>query len=139
MVMAVLMLADCCEGAARAAAQHNRNLSQPELEVIVRTLIAERVDDGQLDESSLTFADLATITESFISTLVGVYHPRIAYPPKPETPQAVPATTISVDMPDTADQPLAPLEPTVEDVRPADAITADSREATSPLRLPFEG
>ena len=82
--MAVLMLADCCEGASRAAAQHNRNLSQAELEVIVRTLVAERVDDGQLDESALTFRDLAVITDSFISTLVGVYHPRILYPDKPD-------------------------------------------------------
>ena len=87
--MAVLMLADCCEGASRAAAQHNRNLSQAELEVIVRTLIAERVDDGQLDESALTFRDLSVITQSFIETLVGVYHPRIPYPPKPDVAQGV--------------------------------------------------
>jgi putative nucleotidyltransferase with HDIG domain len=78
--MAVLMLADCCEAASRSAAQHNRNLSRQQLEDIVRSLIAERVDDGQLDSSSLTFADLKTVTASFIDTLVGVYHPRIAYP-----------------------------------------------------------
>ncbi|MDQ3538951.1 MAG: HDIG domain-containing protein [Actinomycetota bacterium] len=78
--MAVLMLADCCEAASRSAAQHNRNLSRQQLEDIVRSLIAERVDDGQLDSSSLTFADLKTVTTSFIDTLVGVYHPRIAYP-----------------------------------------------------------
>lgn len=78
--MAVLMLADCCEAASRSAAQHNRNLSRQQLEDIVRSLIAERVADGQLDSSSLTFADLKTVTASFIDTLVGVYHPRIAYP-----------------------------------------------------------
>ncbi|MBA3372000.1 MAG: HDIG domain-containing protein [Actinomycetota bacterium] len=78
--MAVLMLADCCEGASRAAAQHNRNLSRKQLEDVVRSLIADRVDDGQLDASALTFAELKTVTASFIDTLVGVYHPRIAYP-----------------------------------------------------------
>jgi len=78
--MAVLMLADCCEAASRSAAQHNRNLSRQHLEDIVRSLISERVADGQLDSSSLTFADLKTVTASFIDTLVGVYHPRIAYP-----------------------------------------------------------
>ncbi|MDQ3709744.1 MAG: HDIG domain-containing protein [Actinomycetota bacterium] len=78
--MAVLMLADCCEAASRSAAQHNRNLSRQQLEDIVRSLIAGRVADGQLDSSSLTFADLKTVTASFIDTLVGVYHPRIAYP-----------------------------------------------------------
>ncbi|MDP9406060.1 MAG: HDIG domain-containing protein [Actinomycetota bacterium] len=89
--MAILMLADCCEGASRAAAQHNRNLSAQELEDIVRRLVAERVDDGQLDESALTFRELATVTESFVETLVGVYHPRIAYPDPVEVPPATPA------------------------------------------------
>ena len=79
--MAVLMLADCTEGASRAAALNNRNLSRMDLENIVRTLVAERVDDGQLDESSLTFHELKIVQESFIETLTGVYHPRIAYPP----------------------------------------------------------
>ncbi len=79
--MAVLMLADCCEGASRAAAQNNRNLTRADLELLVRSLVADRVDDGQLDESALTFADRKAVTESFIETLVGVYHPRIAYPP----------------------------------------------------------
>jgi cyclic-di-AMP phosphodiesterase PgpH len=79
--MAVLMLADCCEGASRAAALTNRNLSRHDLETICHTLIAERVDDNQLDESSLTFHELKVVTESFIETLTGVYHPRIAYPP----------------------------------------------------------
>ncbi|MGH3664913.1 MAG: HD family phosphohydrolase, partial [Egibacteraceae bacterium] len=78
--MAVLMLADCCEAASRSAAQQDRNLSRHALEVIVRTLVAERVEDGQLDESSLAFRDLRAVTESFIQTLAGVYHPRIAYP-----------------------------------------------------------
>ena len=62
-------------------AQNNRNLSRQDLENIVYTLVAERVDDGQLDESSLTFHELKVVQESFIETLTGVYHPRIAYPP----------------------------------------------------------
>jgi putative nucleotidyltransferase with HDIG domain len=83
--MAILMLADCCEGASRAAAMHNRNLSRADLEAIVVQLIAERVDDGQLDDSSLTFRDVKVVQESFIETLVGVFHPRIAYP-EPKVP-----------------------------------------------------
>lgn len=83
--MAILMLADCCEGASRAAAQADRNLSRDALEQIVRGLIADRVEDGQLDESALTFHELRTVTESFIETLVGVYHPRITYPDAKDT------------------------------------------------------
>lgn len=78
--MAVLMLADCCEGASRAAALHDRNLTRDALEGIVRGLVADRVEDGQLDQANLTFRELKTVEESFIETLVGVYHPRIAYP-----------------------------------------------------------
>lgn len=81
--MALLMLADCCESAARAVAQNNRNLSKADLERIVRGLVAERVEDGQLDDSSLTFRDLTIVQQSFIETLTGVYHPRITYPDRP--------------------------------------------------------
>jgi hypothetical protein len=108
--MAVLMMADCCEGASRAAALTNRNLSRHDLETICRTLIDERVDDGQLDESSLTFHELKVVTESFIETLTGVYHPRIAYPPAAEKavgPGPVPAPTALEDP-----APRVPSEPT---------------------------
>ncbi|HVM13672.1 MAG TPA: HDIG domain-containing protein [Egibacteraceae bacterium] len=91
--MAILMLADCCEGASRAAALTKRNLSREDLVDIVHNLVADRVEDGQLDEASLTFRELATVQESFIETLVGVYHPRIAYPEprKPEEAAIPPA------------------------------------------------
>lgn len=87
---AILMLADCCEAAARAAAQHDRNLTDSQLEDIVDGLFADRIDDGQLDQSPLTFHDLATVKRSFIETLVGVYHPRIAYPGKGDPPVEAP-------------------------------------------------
>ena len=78
--MAILMLADCCEGASRAAALADRNLTRDDLEGIVRGLVTDRVDDGQLDEANLTFRELAIVQDVFIETLVGVYHPRITYP-----------------------------------------------------------
>ncbi len=83
--MAILMLADSCEGASRAAAMQDRNLNRHDLETIVHRLIEDRVDDGQLDESSLTFRELAEVRDSFVESLVGVYHPRIAYPKKKAT------------------------------------------------------
>ncbi|HUH08479.1 MAG TPA: HDIG domain-containing protein [Egibacteraceae bacterium] len=84
--MAVLMLADCCEGASRAAALENRNLSNADLEGIVTRMFADRVEDGQLDESALTFHELRMVERSFIETLIGVYHPRITYPKPDEAP-----------------------------------------------------
>lgn len=87
---AVLMLADCCEAAARAAAQNDRNLTRAQLHDLVEALLADRVDDGQLDDSPLTFRDLTVVKESFIETLVGIYHPRIVYADRPQ-PAELPA------------------------------------------------
>ena len=47
--------------------------------------------DGQLDDVDLTLHDLQLIRESFVNTLKGVFHPRIAYP-KEEKPALVAPT-----------------------------------------------
>ncbi|MBN2147863.1 MAG: HDIG domain-containing protein [Anaerolineales bacterium] len=73
---ALLMLADGCE--ARMRAEQPRD--EYELAELIRTVIKNRLDSGQLDDSDLTLRELALIQESFIATLRGVYHPRIAYP-----------------------------------------------------------
>ena len=77
---AILMLSDCCEGATRAASQSGSALTHEQIRTIVTELINDRVADGQLDDSPLTFADLRIVEEILIQSLVGVYHPRIAYP-----------------------------------------------------------
>ncbi|HSK92091.1 MAG TPA: HDIG domain-containing protein [Euzebyales bacterium] len=78
--MAILMLADCCEGATRAAALRDRNLTREAIKDIVEGLIEDRVEDGQLEEASITFKELRTVQESLIESLCYVYHPRITYP-----------------------------------------------------------
>ena len=78
--MAILMLADCCEGATRAAALRDRNLTREVITDIVTGLVEDRVEDGQLEEASITFKELRTVQASFIESLCYVYHPRITYP-----------------------------------------------------------
>jgi putative nucleotidyltransferase with HDIG domain len=78
--MAILMLADCCEGATRAAALADRNLTREAIASIVAGLIDDRVEDGQLEEANITFRELRSVRESFIESLCYVYHPRITYP-----------------------------------------------------------
>ena len=73
---AVLMLADGCEAAVRAA----RPSSVEELGEIVRKVVTERVACGQLDECPLTQQDIKILRESFTMTLQGMFHPRIQYP-----------------------------------------------------------
>ena len=73
---AILMLADTCEAAVRAI----RPATREELASLVHRLIDERVAEGELNESNLTFKDLQTIKEVFLQVLQGVHHPRVAYP-----------------------------------------------------------
>lgn len=73
---AVLALADTCEAAVRAMKPATRE----ELASLVNRLIDERVAEGELNDSNLTFHDLQEIREVFIQVLQGVHHPRITYP-----------------------------------------------------------
>jgi hypothetical protein len=41
------------------------------------------VEDGQLDESPITFEDLAKIREGFIPILTALFHARVHYPGAP--------------------------------------------------------
>jgi len=76
---AVLMLADAVEAAARS-------LSEPtpsRIRGVVTRILDARVEDGQLDESPITFEDLAKIRESFIPILTALFHARVHYPGAP--------------------------------------------------------
>jgi len=75
---ALVMLADSCEAAVRAA----RPTSAEEVTEIVNRVIADRVADGQLSECDLTLHDLEITRQAFISSLKGLSHPRIKYPSK---------------------------------------------------------
>jgi len=77
---ALLMLADTIEAAARALEAH----SPLEVNNLVHQLIEEKISDGQLDESPLTFRDLAVVKRVFISTLNSMFHQRIKYPDQME-------------------------------------------------------
>ncbi len=89
----ILMLADSVEAA-------SRSLSEPthkRLETLIDMIFKARIEDGQLDQTLLTFRDLSVIKETFLSLLVGIYHVRVKYPGQekesakqtaPEKPQA---------------------------------------------------
>lgn len=73
---AIIMLADSVEAAVRAMESSDPG----KIENMVRKIIKERLQDGQLDESDLTFKDLDKIAEAFCLILGGIYHSRIEYP-----------------------------------------------------------
>ncbi len=73
---ALLMLADGCEAKVRS----DRPKSEADLDRIVKAVIDDRLANGQLDDTELTLLDLQLIRASFVSTLKGVFHPRLEYP-----------------------------------------------------------
>lgn len=69
---AIIMLADSVEAAVR---------SNPEAaSKIIRKIIRQKMDDGQLKYVPMTFEELERIIETFEQVLVGAYHKRIQYP-----------------------------------------------------------
>ena len=77
---AILLLADTCEAAVRAI----RPATREDLEALVNRLMDERVAEGELNDSNLTFRELQTVKEIFLQVLQGVHHPRIQYPEMPD-------------------------------------------------------
>ena len=76
---AVLMLADAVEAAARSLTEPTPS----RIRGVVTRILDARVKDGQLDESPITFEDLAKIRESFIPILTALFHARVDYPGSP--------------------------------------------------------
>ncbi len=73
---AVVMLADSVEAATRTL----KKPTASRLEDFIREIIMDKVKDGQLDRSDLTFKDIDTIRNSFTRILAGHFHSRIEYP-----------------------------------------------------------
>jgi hypothetical protein len=73
---AIIHLADGIEAAARCLPK----VSPQHLDEIIDQIVRDRLNDGQLDESPLTFAELTKIKDSFQHTLITMLHGRVAYP-----------------------------------------------------------
>jgi len=73
---ALIMLADSVEAAVRSM----QDASPGKIEGMVRKIIKDKLNDGQLEECDLTFRDLNIIAEAFCKILNGIYHTRIEYP-----------------------------------------------------------
>jgi hypothetical protein len=73
---ALLMLADNVEARTRS--------ERPRTEEDIRAVVQKAIDfcqkEGQLANTRFTLRDLTVISEVFVTTLTGLYHPRIAYP-----------------------------------------------------------
>jgi putative nucleotidyltransferase with HDIG domain len=80
---AIISLADSVESASRSL----KNPTPQKIENLVREIITNRVEDGQLAESNLTFNELEIVADRFVFTLKNMLHARIDYP-KEKTEEA---------------------------------------------------
>ncbi|NLA26148.1 MAG: HD domain-containing protein, partial [Firmicutes bacterium] len=75
---AIIMLADSVEAGVRSLPKPVGN----RVEGMVRRIIKDRLNNGQMDESDLTLKELDLIGEAFVKIMAGIYHSRIEYPEK---------------------------------------------------------
>lgn len=73
---AIIMIADSVEAAVRSM----KDPTKGKIDGLVRKIIKDKLNDGQLDECDLTLKDLDTIANSFLNILMGIFHERIEYP-----------------------------------------------------------
>lgn len=103
---AILMLADGCE--ARVRAEHPKD--EQELFELIKGVIDNRLELGQLNDTDLTLHDLDVILQSFVATLRGIYHPRVRYPTL-EKSVSPDETTRPIPFPAPRPASDAPVEP----------------------------
>ncbi len=103
---AICMLADGCEASVRAMRQKG-HLTVDQIEAQVKQIVADRLQQGQLENCDLTLRELDVISRTFVKMLSGVHHARIDYPteamparltapiPTPSTTPPEEATTVA--------------------------------------------
>jgi cyclic-di-AMP phosphodiesterase PgpH len=73
---AIIGIADSVEAAVRSL----RKPTPESIESLVKKIVADRLQDGQLNECDLTLKELDIVAYSFCETLKGIFHSRIEYP-----------------------------------------------------------
>lgn len=73
---AVVMLADSVEAAVRSMVDK----TEGKMEGLIRKIIKDKLDDGQLDLCELTLKDMDVIARSFMRVFGGYFHEREEYP-----------------------------------------------------------
>src|SRR5690625_7868849 len=79
------MLAASVDSASRVLADPTPERSK----TLVDRIVESKIEQGQLDETPLTFSELTKIKEEFVIGLSGIYHQRIDYPaPREDDPRS---------------------------------------------------
>ena len=73
---AIAMMADSIESATRVLQEPNAK----RLRNLVEKIIQNKQEEGQLDDSPLTLAEITILKEAFANSLASIHHQRIEYP-----------------------------------------------------------
>ena len=82
---AIVMLADGCESAVRSITEPDAS----KVENMINNIFNSRLKEGQLDNAPITFKDISTMKESFLSILISQHHRRIKYPKQEDAEQGI--------------------------------------------------
>ncbi|RLD15499.1 MAG: phosphohydrolase, partial [Caldiserica bacterium] len=74
-VSGIIMLADSIEATARSEKLEKKE----DFVDLVDSIIKTKIEDGQLENSDLSFKEINKIKEAFVKVLMSVYHERISY------------------------------------------------------------
>ncbi|MBM7691804.1 putative nucleotidyltransferase with HDIG domain [Peribacillus deserti] len=73
---AVISIADSVEAAVRSMG----NPTSDKIDELIKSIIVERLQDGQFNECDITMKELDMVNKSLSETLKGIFHNRIEYP-----------------------------------------------------------
>lgn len=74
--LGILLLADAIEAAARTI----ENPTPGKIRNMIERIVTDALEDGQLDQSALTFKELERIGSAFLWVLTNMFHSRVDYP-----------------------------------------------------------
>jgi hypothetical protein len=74
--LGILLLADAIEAAARTIEQP----TPTRLQAMIKKIVDDALEDGQLGQTELTFSELDKVASAFLWVLTNMYHHRIDYP-----------------------------------------------------------
>jgi len=86
----VIMLADKVEAATRTIKQPD----EQKIRALISKIVSSVMADGQFSECPLTFKEIYTVADVFVSVLMGIHHQRIEYPDAPPIVGTPAATTV---------------------------------------------
>ncbi|WP_059171175.1 HD family phosphohydrolase [Bacillus sp. FJAT-27445] len=73
---AIIGIADSVEAAVRSMAQP----TPEQIELLVHSIISDKLQDGQFNECDLTLREIEVVEHTLCETLKGIFHSRIEYP-----------------------------------------------------------